>query len=105
MCQVNVEIWKKRNGSQNNVVIFQIQPILIINIVQSTSQGGGGGGRGTLIFSYIHRLGSFLGFKIVNFNIFGVFQKMSIFWGMKILWIYFFFFWGGGGIITKLDYI
>ena len=34
---------------------------------------------GTLIFSYIRRLGSFLGFKILNFNIF------------------FFFFGGGGG--------
>ena len=39
--------------------------------------------RGTLIFSYIRRLGPFLGFKNLNFNIFG---------GMKIL-----------GVITKLD--
>ena len=46
----------------------------------------------TLIFSYIRRLGHFLGFKILNFNIFGVFQKkMNIFGGMKILWI---FLWG-----------
>ena len=37
----------------------------------------GGGGGGTPIFSYIRRLRSFLGFKILNFNIF--------------------FFWGGGG--------
>ena len=27
-------------------------------------------GGGTLIFSYIRRLGSFLGFKILNFNFF-----------------------------------
>ena len=54
---------------------------------------------GSLIFSYIRRLGSFLGFKIFNFNIFWVFQKNEYFLvGMKILWIFF-------SIITKLDYI
>ena len=37
--------------------------------------GGGGGGGGTLIFSHIRRLGPFFGFKILNFNIFGGFQK------------------------------
>ena len=52
--------------------------------------GGGGGGGGTLIFSHICRLGPFFWFKILNFNIFVVnnyfwgFQKMNIFWGMKI---------------------
>ena len=25
----------------------------------------------------------------MNFNIFGVFKKINIFWGMKILWIFF----------------
>ena len=45
------------------------------------SGGGGGGGGVTLIFSYIRRLGSFLGFKILNFNIFGNFQ---IFFGVII---------------------
>ena len=40
----------------------------------------------TLIFSYIPRLGSFLGFKNLNLIILGVFQ------------IFFFFFWGGGGM-------
>ena len=43
-------------------------------------------------------LGHFLGFKILNFNILGGFQKNNIFWGMKTLWIFF-------GITTKLDYI
>ena len=48
-------------------------------------RGGGGGGGvnsrcwvpqgGTLIFSYIRRLGLFFGFKILNFNIFWGFQK------------------------------
>ena len=42
--------------------------------------GGTPGGGGTLIFSHIRRLGLFLGFKILNFNIFGVFRKMNIFW-------------------------
>ena len=52
-----------------------------------------------LIFSYIRRLGHFLGLKFLNFNISGDFKKkMNIFLGMKILWI---FFW----VITKLDYI
>ena len=32
-------------------------------------------GRGTLMFSYIRRLGPFWGFKILNFNIFGDFQE------------------------------
>ena len=53
-----------------------------------------------MIFSYIHvrRLGSFLGFKILNFNICRLFRKID------------FFFWGGGGgydlfgVVTKLDY-
>ena len=49
-----------------------------------SSQGG------TLTFLYIRRLGLFLGFKILNFNIFEVFQKVNIFGSMKILWI----FWG-----------
>ena len=63
---------------------------------------------GTLIFSCIRRIGPFSfshiyyyfffffggggGFKSLNFNIFGGFRKMSIFWGMKILWIFFIFF-------------
>ena len=34
-----------------------------------------GGGGGTLIFSYIRRLESIFAFKILNFNIFGGFQK------------------------------
>ena len=44
----------------------------------------------TLIFSYIY-VGSshFWEFKILNINILGVFRKMNIFWGMKILWIFF----------------
>ena len=45
------------------------------------------GGGGTLILSYIRRLGS------LKFNIFLGFQKNKYFWGIKILWIFF----GGGG--------
>ena len=46
----------------------------------------GGGGGGTLIFSYIRRLESFFWVKLLNFNGFlGVFRKINVFWGMKIL--------------------
>ena len=31
-----------------------------------------------------------MGVKILNFDIFGGFQKNDIFFGMKILWIFFF---------------
>ena len=51
-----------------------------------SSQGGGGGGGCTLKVLYIRRLGLFFGFKILNFNIFGGFQKKKI------------FFLGGGGV-------
>ena len=42
---------------------------------------------GTLIFSYIHKLRPLLGFKILNFNIFGRFHKTDCFGGIKRLWI------------------
>ena len=57
------------------------------------------------MFSYIHRLGSFFGFKILNFNIFYGFSEKIIFFWVRRFCGYFFFFWGGGGVITKLDYI
>ena len=41
------------------------------------------GGGGTLIFSYIRRLGSFFGVKILNFNFLGGFQKNKYFWGYE----------------------
>ena len=42
------------------------------------------------IFIHIAYVGSghLLGFKILNFNIFGGFQKMIFLGGMKILWIF-----------------
>ena len=47
----------------------------------------GGGGGGTLIFSYIRRLGHFFGFKLLNFNIFlGFSEKIIFFWNMEIFW-------------------
>ena len=45
--------------------------------VMSGHQGG------SLIFSYIRRLGLFLGFKILNFNIFGGFQQNEYFLGYE----------------------
>ena len=52
------------------------------------------GGGGVTLFTYIRRLGSFLGFNILSFNIFGGFQKNKYFLGMKILWVFF-------GVITN----
>ena len=49
----------------------------------------GGGRGGGLRFSYIYvGWDHFWGFKILNFNILGGFRNISIFGGMKILWIY-----------------
>ena len=53
----------------------------------SPSQLGEGG---TLIFSYIRRLGPFFGLRILNFNIRFGFRK-------NLNNIFFFFFFGGGG--------
>ena len=50
---------------------------MIISNDRSNPQGG------TLIFSYIRRLGPFLGFKILNFNIFWGFQKKKFFLGYE----------------------
>ena len=54
----------------------------------------GGGGVLWYFHTYVGS-GYFWGFKILNFNIFWVFRRMKIVWGMKIVWL--FFFWGGGG--------
>ena len=58
----------------------------------------GGGGGATLIFSYIHRLGSFFGFKILDLTFLGGFQKKYFCGGMKNLWILL-------GDHHKIDYI
>ena len=42
-------------------------------------------GEGTLILSYIRRLGPFLRVPILNFNIFGVFRKTNIFLGYDVI--------------------
>ena len=50
----------------------------------------GGGGVGSLIFSYIRTLGSFFWVQNFEFQYFlGVFRKINIILGMKILWIFF----------------
>ena len=49
----------------------------------------GGGRGGTLIFSYIRRLGSFFwGSKFLISIFLGDFRKINIFGGMKSLWIF-----------------
>ena len=83
-------------------------------ISNNSPRGGGGGGvEGSLIFSYIRRLGPFLGVQNFKFQYFyfylfifffsggggGGSEKNEYFWGMKILLIFF------GGVITNLDYI
>ena len=59
--------------------------IIFKNLRAVGSQGGGGG---TLIFSYIRRLGSFLGFRNLNFNSFWGFQKNEYFWGHHKIGLY-----------------
>ena len=52
--------------------------------------GGTPGGGGVLWYFHTYvGSGYFFGFKILNFNIFGVFRKMNIFLDMKILRIFF----------------
>ena len=74
-----------------------------------------GGGGGTLIFSYIRRLGPFFGFKILNFNIFWGCQKnkyflgyedfVDIFWGSSQNWTIFRFdFYAFKGIFLRSIY-
>ena len=47
---------------------------IIFHLCMPLAQGG------TLIFSHIRRLVRFFGFTILNFNIFGGFQKNEYFW-------------------------
>ena len=49
---------------------------------------------GTLIFSYIRRLGPLFGFKILDFDILGHFQKSEYFWIIMKMRIF-------CGVITK----
>ena len=51
--------------------------------MQACAVPGVGGGGGTLIFSHIRRLGLLFGFKTLNFNIFGGFQKNEYFLGYE----------------------
>ena len=60
---------------------------------------GPGGMGGTLIFSYIRRLGSFLGVQNFEFQYFWGFSERFIFWGVLRFCGYFW------GVITKLNYI
>ena len=58
-----------------------ITPVSLLPMGLKVHTASGGGGC-TLIFSHIRRLGLFLGFKILNFNILGGFQKHEYFWGV-----------------------
>ena len=77
--------------------IFSYSITSILRVRHSNPRGGGGVG-GTLILLYVY-VGSgliFRGFKISI--ILGVFRKMNILLGMKILWMF-------CGVITKYGYI
>ena len=64
------------NYNSLNSLISKLNIMIILTLNMCTIQeGGGGGGGGTVIFSYIRRLGSFLWFKILNFNIYWGFSK------------------------------
>ena len=56
---------------------------------------------GTLMFSYIRRLGPFLEVQNFEFQYFLGFQKNEYFSGMKVLWISLRYL---CGVITKLDH-
>ena len=58
---------------------------------------GGGGGYSDMLIRTLARA-IFWGFKILNFNFWGIFRKINIFWGMKILCFIL-------GVIIKMDYI
>ena len=68
-----------------------ISPDTIYTFRNTQGRGRGAGG-GPLIFSQYVGSAHFLGFKILNFNIFGGFQKNKYFWGyedfMDIFWGY-----------------
>ena len=72
--------------------------IMLFGVIIWQTVAPGGWGGGTLIFSYICRLGSFFGVQNFEFQYFWGFSGKLIFLGMKILWI---LFW----VITKFDYI
>ena len=60
--------------SSERKYISRLVRLFVIHINLKRFLFGVGGGGGTQIFSHIRRLGSFFGFKILNFNIFLVFK-------------------------------
>ena len=68
---------------ENYTIIDKIQPSISRTKIKGTLviNEGGGGGRYSDIF--IHTLGSFFGFKILNLTILGGFQKNEYFWGYE----------------------
>ena len=69
----------------NYISIYKILvKLLFLFLMRNTCPrggGGGGGGEGTLIFSYIRRLGSFFFIQNFGFIIFWDFQKNYYFSG------------------------
>ena len=76
---VNIQNLDSIDQELRTVLLRELDKIQIQTLSPPPKPRGGGGG--TLIFSYIPRLRSFFGFKILNFNIYlGVFRKINIFW-------------------------
>ena len=90
-------IFFKNYGSENafQAILKPSFPYSITSIISKIRHSNprvGGGGGGTLIFSYICRLGLFyffgVGSNFLNFYIFWGFQKNGILLDMKILQIF-----------------
>ena len=69
-------IFLKISVSENafQAILKPFFPYSITSILSKVRHSNPRGG-GTLIFSYVRRLGLIMGFKILNFNVFGGFQK------------------------------
>ena len=76
---------KQKEMFEIEISYLRRREILHLRSVCPCDPQAGGKGGCTLIFSYIHRPGIFLGLNILNFNIFGGLQENEYFWVMKIL--------------------
>ena len=75
-CQTNRDVWNfEKNGDSSTPV--RLSPRCVWG---GGGEGGGGGGGVLWYFHTYFGRGFFLGFKILNFNIFGCFRKLNIFW-------------------------
>ena len=74
--------YKKTSNYHNHVSTPTFKRRIHTNMTNIERTGTNPRGGGTLIFSHIRRLGLFFWFKILNFNIFGGFEKNVYFLGV-----------------------